>query len=46
VSRVAEVLGDGERREPGTPTRAGRFIHLAKDERSALEHARLAEFEQ
>ena len=46
VRRVAEMLGDGERRQAGPPARAGRLVHLAEDERGAFEHAGLPEFEQ
>ena len=40
------MLGDGERRQPGAPARAGRLVHLPEDQRGALQHAGLPEFEQ
>ena len=43
---VAEVLGDGERRQPGAPASAGRLVHLSEHEGRAREHARLFEFEE
>src|SRR5689334_1495268 len=39
------MLGYRERSEPGPPARAGRLVHLAKDECGALKHAGLPEFE-
>ena len=41
---VAEVLGDGERRERDARAGAGRLVHLAVDERGLREH-RLAGLE-
>jgi hypothetical protein len=35
---VAEVLGDGERREGDAGARAGRLVHLAVDQRGLREH--------
>jgi hypothetical protein len=46
ASTIAEMLGDGERRQPRPPTRARRLIHLAEDQRGTREHAGLAKFEQ
>ena len=41
VRRVAEMLGDGERRQAGPPARAGRLVHLAEDQSGPFEHAGL-----
>jgi len=46
MSLVAEILGDGECRQPRPPARTRRLVHLAKDQRGAREHTGLAEFEQ
>ena len=46
VRAVAEILGDGQRRQARAPARAGRLVHLAEDQRGALQHARLPELEQ
>jgi hypothetical protein len=46
VERVAEMLGDGERREPRPPARAGRLVHLSEDQRGPLHHAGALQLEQ
>jgi len=46
VRCVAEMLGDGERRQPCSPARARRLVHLAEDKRGAPEHAGLSQLEQ
>src|SRR6516164_5701034 len=46
MSLVAEILGDGECRQPRPPARTRRLVHLAKDQRGAREHTGLTEFEK
>ncbi len=46
VRRVAEVLGDRERRQAGPPARSGRLVHLPEYQCGALQHAGLPELQQ
>ena len=41
---VAEIFGDGHRRQRRAPARAGRLVHLAIDQNRALQHAGFAHF--
>jgi hypothetical protein len=45
MGAIAEMLGDRECRQPGSPPGARRLIHLTKDKRRPCQNAGLFKFD-